>query len=379
MNTILTIVFMTVIGAVIGGFTNHIAIKMLFRPHNPIYIGSWRVPFTPGLIPKRREDLARQLGKTVVNYLLTPEMFRKKLFTVKNRELVEGWLNDKIRKLLFTDEKTLNDWLTQIGAAHMPDIIEQKVDQAVAEQLDKIKNVLSNESIESLLPESWEAKANKKIPEMSRYILEKAGGYFESPEGTQTIKRLIDDFLESKGTVGGMIQMFLGDSKSLVGRVQKEINKFIQAPGTMVLLTNLLSNEWQKVKVQSVTNLLGDLDFTSTTNRIQSYAKKELALQSRLDKPLVHYWQDGPEWFAGNIVPQMTEKGFALAESQLEDAIKRLNLEQIVKEQVDSFPVSVLEDLVLGISKKEFKMITVLGFVLGGLIGIIQGIVVIIF
>ena len=32
-----------------------------------------------------------------------------------------------------------------------------------------------------------------------------------------------------------------------------------------------------------------------------------------------------------------------------------------------------LEDLVLGISRKEFKMITVLGAFLGGLIGLIQG------
>ena len=49
---------MAFIGALIGGITNHLAIKMLFRPHEAKYIGSWRVPFTPGLIPKRRDELA---------------------------------------------------------------------------------------------------------------------------------------------------------------------------------------------------------------------------------------------------------------------------------------------------------------------------------
>ena len=46
---------------------------MLFRPHRPIYIGKFQVPFTPGLIPKRRDELAVQLGKMVVEHLLTPE------------------------------------------------------------------------------------------------------------------------------------------------------------------------------------------------------------------------------------------------------------------------------------------------------------------
>ena len=58
-----TLLFMAFIGALIGGITNHLAIKMLFRPHEAKYIGSWRVPFTPGLIPKRRDELANNLGK----------------------------------------------------------------------------------------------------------------------------------------------------------------------------------------------------------------------------------------------------------------------------------------------------------------------------
>ncbi|WP_102694044.1 DUF445 domain-containing protein [Rummeliibacillus pycnus] len=379
MHTLLSILFMTVVGAVIGGLTNFIAIKMLFRPHNPIYLGSWRLPFTPGLIPRRRDELAKQLGKTVVNYLLTPEMFRKKLFTEVNRRIVEQWLNDKIKENVFTEEKTINEWIQQIGIINLPQTIEGKIDTIVVEQMNHLQHVLSTNSIEALLPESWQAKATTKIPEISRYILQKGESYFESEEGYQTIKRLIDDFLDSKGTLGGMIQMFLGDSSSLVGRVQKEMNKFFNAPGTMVLLTNLLTSEWQKLKVQSVPQLLGELDFTSTTTRIQTYVKEELQLENRMDKPLVYYWKDGAEWLAQNIVPQLIAKGFVMAEDQLEEAINRLNLQEIVREQVDSFPVEVLEDLVLGISKREFKMITLLGYVLGGVIGVIQGVIVTIF
>ena len=72
----LLIIIQMAIGAFIGGMTNELAIRMLFRPYKPIYIGKWRVPFTPGLIPKRHEELAHQMGKLVENFLITPEGVR---------------------------------------------------------------------------------------------------------------------------------------------------------------------------------------------------------------------------------------------------------------------------------------------------------------
>ncbi|MDD6065009.1 MAG: DUF445 family protein, partial [Firmicutes bacterium] len=42
------------IGAVIGYCTNYVAVKMLFRPLKPIRIGKFTLPFTPGVIPKRK-------------------------------------------------------------------------------------------------------------------------------------------------------------------------------------------------------------------------------------------------------------------------------------------------------------------------------------
>lgn len=42
------ILFMVVVGAVIGGFTNLLAIRMLFRPYKPIYMFGKQLPLTPG-------------------------------------------------------------------------------------------------------------------------------------------------------------------------------------------------------------------------------------------------------------------------------------------------------------------------------------------
>lgn len=379
MNTVITILFMVVIGSLIGGVTNHLAIKMLFRPHNPVYIWGKRLPFTPGLIPRRRDELAKQLGKTVVKYLLTPDTFRAKFFNATMREKVLEWLGQQTKEKIFTEEKTLQQWLDQAGLSHAPEMIEKKLDDLIVQQVDQVQNVLAIQTVEQLLPASWKERAESKIPEISRYILNKGDQYFDTVEGEQAIKGLIDGFLSSKGTFGGMIQMFIGDGSSLVPMLQREVKKFLSSDSTFHVLNNLLQKEWDKLQVQTVPQLLGDLDFTSTTERIQKYAREQLAIRDRLDLPLVHYLPDGAKWLQDNVYPKLVETTFTQVENKLEDILSRMDLENVVREQVDKFPVETLEDLVLGISKREFKMITVLGFLLGGIIGVVQGIIAVAF
>lgn len=190
---------------------------------------------------------------------------------------------------------------------------------------------------------------------------------------------MMDDFLESKGSFGGMIQMFLGDSSSIVSKIQREIINLLNAPGTKNLLVSIFSQEWDKIKQQPVMNYLTDIDFEPIVRNIQTYAKKELAIQDRLNKSISYYWQGGNEYVKTNLLPNLVEKGFAEAENKLEDVLNRLNLQEVVREQVDSFPLEKLEELVINIANKELKMITILGAVLGGLIGIIQGLIVLVF
>lgn len=375
-NFLVTLLFMAIIGAAIGGVTNHLAIKMLFRPHEAIYIKNWRVPFTPGLIPKRRDELARQLGLTVVNYLLTPETFRKKFFSKDIQDKVEQFVQTKVEETIFTNDKTIQDWLTLAGFSNMPTTIENKIEAIVEGQFESMKNTLSTKSIHTLLSADIQYTIEAKIPVVVRHILEKGEDYFLSPEGELTIKAMIDDFLSSKGSLGGMINMFLGDSSSLVAKVQRELIKFLQAQGTTALLTKIFTQEWDKLKERPAMDFLQDIRFDSILMKVQGYVKEQLAVEERLNQPISYYWTEGNTWMKETVIPQVIDKAFVKAEEKLEDVLKRLNLQEVVREQVDTFPVAKLEELVLGISKREFKMITVLGAVLGGLIGIVQGLIV---
>lgn len=376
MTFIWTLLFMAFIGALIGGFTNHLAIKMLFRPHEAKYIGSWRVPFTPGLIPKRRDELARQFGKTVTNYLLTPETFRKKLLTPAMQLKAENFLQQKLEDHILHSDKSLNDWLEVAGATDVANKAEQKVLEVLDSQLISLRTKLTTGIVEEVVPADWRSGVEARIPQITSYILEKSEQYCESDEGKAMFRKLIDDFLASKGTLGSMVNMFFGESESLVGKVQKEALKFIAAPGTYDLVNTIIGNEWDKLQKRPVDELLAGFDWDGLFDSIKAYTSKELAIESRLDKTLAAYWPTGAVWTSENVTPMLTAFAFKQAEEQMEKSLRKLKIDDMVKEQVDSFPVEVLEDLVLGISRREFKMITVLGAVLGGAIGIVQGLIV---
>ena len=377
MGEIITLLLLLgVVGAAVGAATNYMAIKMLFRPYKPIYFKKWRLPLTPGLIPKRRGELAIQLGKTVSEYLLTPETIKKKFLSKEVRASILTFAKDKVEQEIFTNEKTLNDWAKLAGIADLSSKAESTVDKIVATQLFSVKNTLSTKKIQQLLPANLEPVLDSKIDSAVEQILQKGEDYFLSPDGTRTIKNMIDDFLSSKGSIGNMVQMFLGDSSSLVEKVQRELVKFLQAPGTGLLLKRIFNTEWEKIKGRPAMDFMNDVNFDTIEHNIQSYVKRELEVEARLDKTINDYWPQGKQWATEEVLPKVIDKVFVAAEGKIEDVLKRLNLAEVVREQVDSFPIAKLEELVLGIISKELKLITWLGGIIGGIVGIIQALIV---
>lgn len=97
-----------VIGAVIGYFTNLIAVKMLFYPHKAVYVFGHQLPLTPGAIPKGKARLARSAGKIVQNELFTREDISGRLLT----EEVEKPLIDRVMSILDEDIKVTGAVMT---------------------------------------------------------------------------------------------------------------------------------------------------------------------------------------------------------------------------------------------------------------------------
>lgn len=374
MQILLTILSMALIGALIGAFTNHIAIKMLFRPYEAKYIGSWRVPFTPGLIPKRREELATQLGKLVIHYLLTPELIEKKYFNPQVKQRIQNIMTKYVVETSGLESKSIGHWLDKSGVTNVEDRIHLVLEEQIDYQALKLISVIQQGSLTELMPEEWLLKVEGKVPELSDLIIQRGRDFFESDAGKQTLKQLVDDFLASKGTLGNMVLMMVGDSTTLSNKLQPEISKFLNAPNTHSLITRMIQKEWNELKKRPLAELLNGFDAEPAITEMKSYIKTQLNLQEQLEKPITEFFPTFPIFLAGTLIPKVTDYAFSKLVAELPALFEKLKLDQVVKEQVNTFPVSRLEELVLGLSRREFKMITILGGVLGGLIGVIQGI-----
>ncbi|MFC0561767.1 DUF445 domain-containing protein [Halalkalibacter alkalisediminis] len=375
MQTIYLIGFMVIIGAVIGGLTNSLAIKMLFRPYKEIRLGSWRVPFTPGLIPKRHDELAKQLGKMVVDYLITAEGLGKKLKSTVFTEAMTSWLKTEVQKLLIS-EKSGTELIEQhVGMKNPRQFLLTKTEDVVKKGYIRLLENNREKTLEQLLPSAIKQKVNTMIPTTAEYILMRGQSFLESPEGKEKLSVMIDRFLIQKGTLGNMISMFLGNDR-LVDKVQPELLKFLRDQGTNQLLVELLEQEWNKIQQKRFKDIESHLNEKEVVSFIVRTIESNVPVFEWLDQPMKQWSGTYHDVIKEQVIPRGVDLTLDLLSTHLEELLRRFHLEDIVSEQVQTFSVERLEELVLSISKREFKMITYLGALLGGIIGFIQSFIV---
>ncbi len=71
-------------------------------------------------------------------------------------------------------------------------------------------------------------------------------------------------------------------------------------------------------------------------------------------------------------VPNVSDRLLIGVADNIEHVVRAVNLPKLVQEQVEHFPIEQVEQVILSITGREFRAITWLGAVLGGLIGTVQ-------
>jgi uncharacterized membrane protein YheB (UPF0754 family) len=100
MNDLLKFIELPFIGALIGWFTNWVAIKMLFHPKKRIKIGFIEIQ---GVFPKRQKIFAEKLGSLVARELISAHDIKEKVNTI-DREM-KVFIDNHIHTALSTKLK----------------------------------------------------------------------------------------------------------------------------------------------------------------------------------------------------------------------------------------------------------------------------------
>ncbi|MGG1685625.1 DUF445 domain-containing protein [Pseudalkalibacillus sp. NRS-1564] len=374
-SIIITILFMIAIGAVIGGFTNSLAIKMLFRPYEARYIGKWKVPFTPGLIPKRRDELAVQLGKMVVEHLLTAEGIQQKMNDpVFKRTMIE-YAQKEVLKLLESDEKI--ETLLKKGL-HLEDPakdIRANASSYINGKIEKKLLDLKNKELAEILPEKMQTRIDSSIEPIADLVLTKISDYIASAEGKHKLSVMIDRYLADRGTLGSMINMFFTNTR-LVDKVQPELLRLLKQDDIQSVIITMLEKEWNSLKETKIAAFEDKFNSEELVKEVTDLIVNELPINHVLNLSLSEAVDPYKERIVEDIVPRLVDAAGQYLSQNLQPLMEQLHLADVVKSQVETFSVGRLEEMVLSISRREFKMITYLGAVLGGMIGLIQGVII---
>ncbi|NTU23197.1 DUF445 family protein [Brevibacillus sp. HB1.2] len=367
------------VGSVIGGVTNDLAIRMLFKPVKPWYIGRWKVPFTPGLIPRRRDDIAIQMGRLVEEHLLTTEGVKRALNQSGLESTLTGWMNTIARDWM-TDERSLR----QVMQTAMPQLFKEDgtwsesvrapIEAKWGTFVDQVLAQYEEKKLRELVTDNGRERLDAALGSVSELLLKRFREYLHSPEGQQTLQNMVRGLLGGGGGMfGGLVGMFLGDDK-ILGKILPYLDELLQSRELSERVHYFLHKEADKLldkNVGEVVAWIGRDQVDDWAGKL--FAKLEEQSLRIVDEPLSRLTAPFSETVTTELVPRLSKWMVDTLQQNIERIFSRLAIREIVTRQVEGFPIERIEEMVVGISGKEFRMITVLGFILGGIIGLVQG------
>ena len=201
------------VGAVIGYFTNDVAIRMLFRPHKAKYIMGIHIPFTPGIIPKEKNRIAGAIGKAVSENLMNREVLEKNLLSDEMLSKIGSSIDEFV-----TTQGQNNETIEEFARHYLP---QEDIEAMRANVTEGIIKMVTAKLEDSRLGESIASMATKHVIEKTR---KSAAGRFGADMLIQPIAQFVEGILakhineilhnNSKQMVQGLV---IDESKQLMG------------------------------------------------------------------------------------------------------------------------------------------------------------------
>ncbi|MFS8807526.1 DUF445 family protein [Synechococcus sp. R6-10] len=388
-------------GLVIGYFTNDIAIKMLFRPYRPYRVFGWRIPFTPGLIPQNQPRLAKQIAKTIMGSLLTPEelhnLARKLLQTERMQAGIRWLLGVALDRLQNPEQQqqtaqVLARILADLFNESLPRLVkvlarqETFLEGSINQLFDQVLLELRLSSEQAKQLSEWILKqalppkvlrqnlvdflTDRNIESLDEEFRERATGSYwvvanlfglknallrlrtyclEEPEGAEAIlEDLLKDINASRRLTEILQNLSLQNLpvsavRQLRRALRDGIQDYLRSQGPEVIKGLGETIDWEKVASLVLGRLRNSKALITSIDQIS--ADLALVLERYLERDL---------------------------ESLMMQVIPVLNLDQVIADKVNATSPADLEQAIQQIVRQELQAIVNLGGLLGFLVGCVQ-------
>ncbi len=258
-------------GALAGGITNTLAIWMLFHPYTPPKVLGGRLKFLHGAIPKNQPRLAKAIGRTVGERLLTEDDLTDVLATKEFRGAFQDRLLVFLEQLLTQERGSILELLPEGVRAEVVHLGEQVADGAaermselasaddfeerIRERTERLVEHVRDEPVAGILTPAREAAFAKTVEEWLTDAVE-SPGFREAVD--EYLQRAAGQFLVPERTLEEVLPF------GLVSSVEKAVAGYL--PLAIARLSSLLEEPDTRARFQSTVHdllqrFLQDLKF----------------------------------------------------------------------------------------------------------------------
>lgn len=193
MENFIKIMILAIVGGIIGYITNVIAIKLIFRPIEPIKIPIINKEII-GLIPKRKSEIAQNIGQVIQDELIDIHELIKNVVSENDKEEIVFYIKNKINDVI--DKKINQSPLGFMGIGKMVnDFISEHLDDEIKNAVDELTEVLINKGKDRI---NIQEIVKDKINELDLYKLE------------EIILSIVKKELKHIETLGLVLGFFIG-------------------------------------------------------------------------------------------------------------------------------------------------------------------------
>lgn len=241
------------VGAVIGYCTNYIAVRMLFRPLKEKRIGKFRVPFTPGIIPKEQGRMAKAIGTAVGNTLITTETLEKTLLTDDMKNTVKSEIDTLISSI-----KKENDTINTKALKFMErDALEHMTTELTEGITDRIHDSLIANNIGGIVAEQVTGAMKNAVEGslVAMFVNDSMLMSFSEP-----ITNKINEYIEMNAR--GLILNKVNDEKDKVLEMQvSEVAAKME--GIEIDISSLAVDAYEKFIREKLSGIIEKIDFAN--------------------------------------------------------------------------------------------------------------------
>ena len=391
-----------IIGAVIGYLTNYIAIKMIFRPYNEKRIFGVRIPFTPGLIPKERFRIAKSVGKTVGEHLITEDDIVDSLCNKEIEESLEKWVNDEL-EIVIKERKTINDYVDKLNLdLDLRGLLSTQIEKIIIEYLNSeetdkgLKNLIyeevnkslsGNKTIDSLIPDNIKLSIKSMIFNKRDIIAEELKKVLSSESTEMKIKKAIDEAISTRRSP--MVSMFI-NSNVIYDYLLPEVNNFLDNDENKKEIAQMINgslmdrvfettmDELSVDTIDTLSNFISNKILTVMKDENMANKLKPVVdsiIENIISRPIADIIGDDVQKLkkvSSHLIRNIYNN---LVRCKAKAFISKFNISEMVENKINEFDIEFTEKLVLDLANKELSAITWLGGLLGGLIGILSPII----